>query len=275
MTITAAEIRAIRTDLGLSQAQFAARLNAINPNLKVNRQTVYRWEGGSPAQAPNAHAEDAIRQAAPTGKQHLGVDRHQLADLIREHGVNTVGTWIDDFAHQALVSIREGLNFLGWEVMSAPSGVAIVFARREQRPQALDPEVITLQAERDQLEEHARRRYTDHPDIRGSREREDATNVARRRIGEINRRLLEIDSGTIRQHIGMLERAERDGVDVADDLALYRSRYETLKPAINPPVEGVLWINDEPANAAKWEHFADEAGYAVDLLFRSPADKLQ
>ena len=70
--MTPEHIRSLRAFLGLSQAAFADRVNAANPLLRCNRQTVYRWEGGAPAHpgrvtTPNPHALaalEAIRDAA-------------------------------------------------------------------------------------------------------------------------------------------------------------------------------------------------------------------
>lgn len=56
------DIRDLRDRLGLSQQGLADRVNIINPLLRVNRQTVYRWERGT--QAPNVHSLVALRRVA-------------------------------------------------------------------------------------------------------------------------------------------------------------------------------------------------------------------
>jgi DNA-binding transcriptional regulator YiaG len=63
--MTPEQIRSLREYLDLSQAAFAERINEVNPLLRCNRQTVYRWEGGTPARpgrttTPNAHALAAL-----------------------------------------------------------------------------------------------------------------------------------------------------------------------------------------------------------------------
>jgi len=59
--MTTDEIKALRESLGLSQQGLADRINAIDPLLRVNRQTVYRWEGGKPTQSPSPHALAVLR----------------------------------------------------------------------------------------------------------------------------------------------------------------------------------------------------------------------
>lgn len=58
--MTPDQIIALRQQLGLSQAGLADALNDLNPLLRANRQTVYRWEGGSPQRTPNVHSADAL-----------------------------------------------------------------------------------------------------------------------------------------------------------------------------------------------------------------------
>lgn len=61
-TVTPEQIKALRESLGLSQQGLADRINEIDPLLRVNRQTVYRWEGGKPTQAPSPHALAALQR---------------------------------------------------------------------------------------------------------------------------------------------------------------------------------------------------------------------
>lgn len=53
-------IKALRQQLGLSQAGLADALQEIDPLIGCNRQTVYRWEGGNPPQSPNPHSVAAL-----------------------------------------------------------------------------------------------------------------------------------------------------------------------------------------------------------------------
>lgn len=65
--MTPEQIKALRESLGLSQQGLADRINEIDPLLRVNRQTVYRWEGGKreggiPGQSPSPHALAALQR---------------------------------------------------------------------------------------------------------------------------------------------------------------------------------------------------------------------
>lgn len=56
--ITPAQIIRLRTQLGVTQAQFADRLRAADPLIAANQPNVARWESGRIT--PNAHAQAAI-----------------------------------------------------------------------------------------------------------------------------------------------------------------------------------------------------------------------
>lgn len=60
--MTPDDIQALRARLGLSQQGLADLINEADPLLRVNRQTVYRWEGGKPAQSPSPHALAALQR---------------------------------------------------------------------------------------------------------------------------------------------------------------------------------------------------------------------
>lgn len=61
--MTGAKVKEIRAQLGLTQAEFATRLNATDRNLKITASTVSRWESGK--HQPSAHVVAALRQIAP------------------------------------------------------------------------------------------------------------------------------------------------------------------------------------------------------------------
>lgn len=58
--MTGAEVKAIRDQLGLTQAEFAIQINKLDPNLRVYPTSVSRWESGR--HDPSPHAAAAIRK---------------------------------------------------------------------------------------------------------------------------------------------------------------------------------------------------------------------
>ncbi len=60
--MTPDKIRDLRRRLGLSQAQLAARINAVGPGLRVHRHAVSRWESGRVQ--PSGPSLAAIRTVA-------------------------------------------------------------------------------------------------------------------------------------------------------------------------------------------------------------------
>lgn len=57
--MTGADVKRIRTQLGLTQSELGHRLNAIDSNLRVHAASVSRWESGR--LNPSAHAAAALR----------------------------------------------------------------------------------------------------------------------------------------------------------------------------------------------------------------------
>lgn len=63
--MTGNEVKAIRTQLGLTQAELADQLNKIDPQLRIVPTSVSRWESGK--HDPSPHAAAAIDILARRG----------------------------------------------------------------------------------------------------------------------------------------------------------------------------------------------------------------
>lgn len=78
--MTGADVKTLRTQLGLSQSELANQLNYIDSNLRVHATSVSRWESGR--LNPSAHAAAALgilqRRGgnAPAGPAQLTASEH-------------------------------------------------------------------------------------------------------------------------------------------------------------------------------------------------------
>lgn len=64
--MTGDDIKTIRQQLGLTQAELANRINAIDPNLRIAATSVSRWESGKHAPSPHVAAALTILQQRGT-----------------------------------------------------------------------------------------------------------------------------------------------------------------------------------------------------------------
>lgn len=58
--MTGADVKHLRSKLGLTQAELAAELNKIDPQLRIYPTTVSRWESGRHKPSPHATAALSI-----------------------------------------------------------------------------------------------------------------------------------------------------------------------------------------------------------------------
>lgn len=77
--MTGADVKAIRSQLGLSQSELANQLNFIDSNLRVHATSVSRWESGK--LNPSAHAAAAIGVLARGGQSPDDAPEITIADL--------------------------------------------------------------------------------------------------------------------------------------------------------------------------------------------------
>lgn len=76
--MTGDDIKTIRQQLGLTQAELANRINAIDPNLRIAATSVSRWESGK--HQPSAHVVAAIRTIEREESQLRSYTLHRLPD---------------------------------------------------------------------------------------------------------------------------------------------------------------------------------------------------
>lgn len=280
--MTGPEILVLRERLGLSQAEFAARLNRVDPNLAIDQKAVSRWENGHVT--PNAHTRDALRiLAGPAPRPGTGITNDDLAAMIRQHGVVRIVQSVTDPTRSTVDALQYGWDLHDWHIMQRP-GIAL-FVRREGGYEVTDPGVLALRAERSELERLMR-------DLLGAsyhqveaRERSDA---ALRRSGEIGVRLLEIDPDAIaRQLVDVrhvrdehhranpatsgwsAEEWARTGERLAALVEELEARLDAISPPIHPPIEGVLCINAEPSE--HWTRETADPIFPLVVLYRDEA----
>ncbi len=72
------------------------------------------------------------------------MNRYQLADLIRRHGVAAVGEAVTNPSKRVLRALEDGWDLDGWDVRSTAGAVA--FGRYGSLPNPLDPDSTTSAA---------------------------------------------------------------------------------------------------------------------------------
>lgn len=280
--MTGPEILALRERLGLSQAEFAARLNRVDRNLAIDQKAVSRWENGHVT--PNAHTRDALRiLAGPTSRPATGITNDDLAAMIRQHGVVRIVQSVTDPTRSTVDALQYGWDLHDWHVMQR-LGIAL-FVRREGGYDVTDPGVLALRAERSELERLMR-------DLLGASyhhvEVRKQSDAAKRRVGQINRRLMEIDPDAIARQLVDLrnmrddhERTDqatsgwpaeewtRTGEHLDARVGELEARLDAISPPVNPPIEGVLCINADPSE--HWTRETADPVFPLVVLYRDEA----
>lgn len=80
--MTGNDVKRLRDQLGITQAELATRINQIDPQLRVHPATVSRWEAGRHAPSPHAAAAMGIlARRHQTGDASAGLRASEHLDL--------------------------------------------------------------------------------------------------------------------------------------------------------------------------------------------------
>lgn len=181
--MTPEQIAGTRARLGLTQAQFAERINLAVPGLSARQKDVSYWETGE--HKPSGPAAVAIASlAADAQPVRRGMSAEQLAMLIRIEGFTAVANVIVNPVAAVQRAVSGGWDVTGWELVER-TGVGL-FAHFAGAPAPVHPEIAAMEAERRGLQREERLLLAGSHHDGDARRRRDA---ARNRINTIDHAL--------------------------------------------------------------------------------------